>query len=319
MLQFLANVDPVSLPMWAVLLLSFAMYPLGFLFGACSDCCDECPEECSKCARAYSGTAGDGPCSDIDTGNTSIQITGGTSQSGTVTNRRTSTQLESYVDLPFSCKKNDQTGVLTYTFTLRAYLIGNWRYEQDSVNDNCGCRSCCSNLFRAYVRLFGKTGLPFNYGNFASEPVFFNPTITLCECSEDSGTVVIQLNAITDFASFSELFLDDCQDKFNDWLSGIQFTFTFSGVPTCECGACCEADGSCEVTPEFYCDATNRRVWYDFGGPEVEWQGVGTTCDPNPCPQPGACCDGGECSQTLEENCGGVFQGEGTTCDPSPC
>lgn len=40
MLEFLANVDPMSLPLWAVLAFAAGMYPVGLMLGApCSPCC----------------------------------------------------------------------------------------------------------------------------------------------------------------------------------------------------------------------------------------------------------------------------------------
>lgn len=41
---------------------------------------------------------------------------------------------------------------------------------------------------------------------------------------------------------------------------------------TCCCGACCEPGGNCTIT-----------LAIDCLGPVLEWQGNGTTCDPNPC------------------------------------
>ncbi len=120
-------------------------------------------------------------------------------------------------------------------------------------------------------------------------------------------------------------------------------------------GACCFADGTCQVLtqadcdfqsgsyqgdgsacdpnpclqPEACCfeDGTCTYVFADLcaqsgGAP----QGPGTVCDPNPCPQPpvpGACCFAdGSCQVIFQDGCeqaGGVFQGEGTGCDPNPC
>ncbi|MCK4341072.1 MAG: trypsin-like peptidase domain-containing protein, partial [Phycisphaerae bacterium] len=72
-------------------------------------------------------------------------------------------------------------------------------------------------------------------------------------------------------------------------------------------GACCHADGSCTETTQAGCSGT--------------WQGSGTDCSPNPCPQPsGACCyTDGSCAETIEANCSGDWQGAGTDCDPNPC
>lgn len=78
-------------------------------------------------------------------------------------------------------------------------------------------------------------------------------------------------------------------------------------------GACCFEDGSCAVLDEFVC-AENAGLF----------QGAGTTCDPNPCPEPiGACCnESSDCRIVLASECvdhGDIFYGAGTSCEPSPC
>lgn len=77
-------------------------------------------------------------------------------------------------------------------------------------------------------------------------------------------------------------------------------------------GACCRPDGSCEVTIEAECR------------PPSIWLGSGTSCDPNPCPQPeGACClESGECVILTQERClaaQGTYYGDGVPCVPTPC
>ncbi len=84
--------------------------------------------------------------------------------------------------------------------------------------------------------------------------------------------------------------------------------YRFSVGATAPCGACCFTDGTCEVTPSDMCPG--------LGG---LFQGVGTDCDPAPCPPVGACClPGGEgCIQTFEALCTaalGDYQGDGTFC-----
>ncbi len=78
-------------------------------------------------------------------------------------------------------------------------------------------------------------------------------------------------------------------------------------------GACCFADGSCSVVSDSMCTAQ--------GG---SYQGNGTSCTPNNCPQPtGACCfSNGTCQVLTATNCasqGGTYQGNGTSCTPNPC
>ncbi|MHC5003383.1 MAG: multicopper oxidase domain-containing protein, partial [Planctomycetota bacterium] len=86
-------------------------------------------------------------------------------------------------------------------------------------------------------------------------------------------------------------------------------TFT----PPAENGACCFDDGTCSPLLAAACD--------DAGG---SYQGDGTDCDPNECPQPtGACCLPDEtCQVDTAAACdgqGGSYQGDGTTCVPDPC
>ena len=81
-----------------------------------------------------------------------------------------------------------------------------------------------------------------------------------------------------------------------------------NGIPDeCEHGACCFPNGSCTAGPHAACTGT--------------YQGDGTTCTPNPCPQPtGACCfPNGSCTLVAQANCTGTWQGDGTTCTPNPC
>ena len=93
----------------------------------------------------------------------------------------------------------------------------------------------------------------------------------------------------------------------------------YPGVPcsqiNCDEGACCLPSGSCVIT-------TVPQICVNNGG---TFQGFGTTCVPNPCPQPttGACCKtDGTCTILTPAQCqlsGGIFQGFGSSCAPNPC
>ncbi|MCK4342972.1 MAG: hypothetical protein KAY37_14760, partial [Phycisphaerae bacterium] len=73
--------------------------------------------------------------------------------------------------------------------------------------------------------------------------------------------------------------------------------------------ACCFPDGSCTEEIPAECD--------ELGGIA---QGENTTCDPNPCPQPGACCEtDGACNVMQEVDCTGTWMGEGTICEADTC
>ncbi|MBN2563546.1 MAG: hypothetical protein JXQ75_21715 [Phycisphaerae bacterium] len=85
---------------------------------------------------------------------------------------------------------------------------------------------------------------------------------------------------------------------------------TCGEVPT---GACCFDDGVCQ-------EMSSTQCAYAGGA----YEGTGTDCVPNPCPQPpGACCfEDGSCLVLASSACGsfgGVYQGTGTDCDPNPC
>ncbi|MCH2137293.1 MAG: hypothetical protein MK101_12075, partial [Phycisphaerales bacterium] len=92
-------------------------------------------------------------------------------------------------------------------------------------------------------------------------------------------------------------------------------TLTISGdFGSPEYGACCYADGSCEVQTASACSGT--------GG---TWQGAGTDCNSVDCGGGGggACCFGSSCEiQPDESSCaaqGGTWLGDGTTCAGNPC
>ena len=76
-------------------------------------------------------------------------------------------------------------------------------------------------------------------------------------------------------------------------------------------GPCCLL-GECALRSELGCAET--------GG---SWGGSGGSCEPNPCPQPGACCVLGECSVVANElacvESSGEWQGEGVLCGPETC
>ncbi len=99
-------------------------------------------------------------------------------------------------------------------------------------------------------------------------------------------------------------------------------TATISFDPPCPAnpcsgstGACCSEEGDCTIETEEDC------IGFGF-----DYQGDGTFCHPNPCPQPpptGACCDYGDnsCTITTEVDCVGettAWIGPDTIC-PDDC
>ncbi len=88
-------------------------------------------------------------------------------------------------------------------------------------------------------------------------------------------------------------------------------TVTYTPPPAS--GACCFTDGSCIESNSATCNAMLGT-----------YQGNGTDCTPNPCPQPaGACCaPSGTCTSVTEASCiggGGTWQGAFTSCGSSYC
>jgi FtsP/CotA-like multicopper oxidase with cupredoxin domain len=84
-------------------------------------------------------------------------------------------------------------------------------------------------------------------------------------------------------------------------------------IPPAGLGACCIPDGSCVLVTSNQCAS--------LGG---TFQGVGTSCSPNPCQPPvGACCfNDGSCEVLTFSNCvarGGTYLGDGSTCTSNLC
>ncbi|MCI0632982.1 MAG: multicopper oxidase domain-containing protein, partial [Actinobacteria bacterium] len=96
--------------------------------------------------------------------------------------------------------------------------------------------------------------------------------------------------------------------------SGLRPLLEVTFTPPAATGACCAVDGTCSVA-------------LDPGGSCVGvYQGAGTGCSPNPCPQPtGACClpdAAATCTEVTEAQClgqGGAFEGTLTTCAATQC
>lgn len=106
-------------------------------------------------------------------------------------------------------------------------------------------------------------------------------------------------------------------------------------------GACCLPDGQCIEVPPGQCTAGQFQGLGSTCTPNPcrgacclpdgtciitppgqctagQFQGIGSTCDPNPCR--GACClPNGQCIETAAADCSGQFLGAGTSCTPNPC
>lgn len=254
--------DPIAIVLHAVFLLAAGMYPMGMMLGSsCSPCC-ECSEPCSKCNHAYNGTPGQGRC--IVGFSYSYSVNGhevsGTKPPGS----------EDVDDAPdagnpeeFECS-GDKFGLVLRLATITPGLS----------NDACGCETCCS---------FSPTFAGF--GGF-SDPIY---GFDFCDC--DQTVVEMDIDwpdlgfAYQDLGGVQEV----CPEAFQQFLDRAE-TSTVRlrlEIDPCDCGACC-TQGECESpTTNFYCDTNNKITWFNLTDDRgAEWQGVGTDCDPNSCPQP---------------------------------
>jgi hypothetical protein len=113
-----------------------------------------------------------------------------------------------------------------------------------------------------------------------------------CGCFGCGYNVVLTLRAGGSQNEFSlDLFLGSCDQTSDTKTGSLEFEIEGCDIPDrtvtvtidvdpCECGACCYEDNSCtDNIPEFYCE---DPVGF-FGVAQGTWQGVGTSCDPNPC------------------------------------
>lgn len=247
MLEFFAAVDPMTLPVWAVLLLSAAMYPLGFMLGApCSACCDEC--KITRCHfHDYDGylcrpiidypsvsavISIDGHTKTVDDYE-GISYDAGTSivhipiEPGCVINRINYDYLVEVEYEEILCKQKAEVSCKYYViFRARAYC-------QDSVFEFGSTRALW----------FQSKECVANNITTALNEIVFNPYTQLDEVPE----VLDYLANVTKFASIS--------------------------YSACACGACCSDDPpgtSCE-------DNVAEHLCRGYSWLE------GVDCDPDPC------------------------------------
>ncbi len=122
----------------------------------------------------------------------------------------------------------------------------------------------------------------------------------------DAGGPFVGVSTTYDFAR-------KVADEVPNWsrLSNVPSSPTQPPPDTTSVGACCDSHGTCTSTDTLSCVANGR-----------EYYGAGTTCSPNPCLQPGACCLGfGYCVLMAEPWClraPGLFWG-GPECGPGAC
>lgn len=229
------------------------MYPVGFLFGACSACCD-CPEECNKCTHAYNG------CQPVHTllryeiegYDTTIDIVdpGGEPNASCADPGAWELTEEQYLEVEpeaiFGCiRPSELTGA-----------------GPGNV-DECDCPLCCNEVLWQSVFTFQNDGF-----------VLLGANVILCFDGCDQTQAV---------GTIGEWTLDEEQGPSENilaWLNSLTITVTLE-IESCDCGACCETEN--EVTTCNDDVAEGFCVDNPFGTILRQWQGVGVSCDPDPC------------------------------------
>jgi hypothetical protein len=257
--------DPLSLLSLGVWLMAAGMWPVGFLFGACSACCDECAPECSKCTHYTNNIIAAGQANIISTctyihrekfTSLSLQITG----VSPVTLENPRGNNPGFCSNPLVVPEN--LWPIESGSGSAGLCIAN--YESDDVFDQCGCPLCITFfVLRLEVNATGYQII------LDSEPVVGE----LGPCESDTIAFAAHETLeweITDFFSDNEEPSPEAVAE--AWIpflntSGLSGTAT---IEPCDCGACCD-DEQCEDNVA-------------EGGCE-NWAGVGTSCDddPDPC------------------------------------
>jgi len=312
--------DPLGLVVQAIAVLAAGMYPVGFLFGVCSDCC--CPA-CNLCSSAY-----------ISCYPTEFTVTFN-GQSHTYYADDFVHTDDGFAEMPpntfqFSYPSAPPAYQTPYPFTLvdalecesftvienvnvpaRANVIfgiTGYGYGRQLTNE-CGCQECQFSfgyIFRYRIEvaeyfeviqdgqvvdvynegeLLGG-GLLGPFGLTTADPAtsggedidlpnkFFHRIGNYC----DESPITLAFRGETVFSSPNfwpgeTVYPEECHPaEFDDATVDMEMTFD---TAECDCGACC-TDGTCTSNvPETHCESEE--------GLAGDWQGTGTTCDPNPC------------------------------------
>ena len=247
--------------MQGIWLLAAGMYPLGFMFGVCSKCCDQCPDECSKCAGVYHVTTPGGDrCRDtFDALTLSTAVDVATRNNVRPDSNR---RVNIAADIIQSLKCFDIDGnAVSKTITAN----GNY-FEVDIVGlDKCECPTC-----------FYAQGIYIGVGlsRPSSTLCYFDAFFQYDKCAQSTALVSVTITREQMEACLESFPLLQCEGVPEEISVELQFDLDFE----CECGACCRGSVCTENESKIHCEVN------DFPSPGGgTWQGVGTSCDPNPC------------------------------------
>jgi len=258
--------DPFALLAYGILLLAGGMYPIGFLFGACSACCDEAEEGCDRCTRVYEF------CNAYE----SISLTFDRGDTFVLTGINDNTYSSNCIQPQFFLLDQgfDGCGNL-YDVYARVEFVAAL-----GTNDPSGC----------YKPIFSPSViLEFRGRGFT---LFCGGTSVHELPSCDSASASFVRGAPTGCFDGNL-----CQVPLTNYVNALGKITYHLTLKQCECGACCEvfssllpggsnevlcsenvAENGCGFSPGF--DEQNK---YTFRLLSSEWQGVGVECNPNPC------------------------------------
>lgn len=303
-MTILSGVDPLNAVLWSVFLCAAGMYPLGFLFGACSDCC--CPP-CDKCNQYYAYTSIDGPCYDPVESITLAALVGDVEETVTVTGLLFEDEVNCQLPL-FEWIQCDGDRVRPKIFRVAL--------ATDSIQDSCGCLACQLRFdFVVYADIE-------NDDDIVPPDLAFSITVPVDRCQDNEPVVqyIYPKEQLEDYFNDNQFGgLNGCDyPEFKD--VEIQLKIELDKTP-CDCGACCffENGVQCEKNvAKSYCE--DSGTWYSRPNGVGISAGTGVSCDDIDCADYlGACIyNGTECTQTTEAICSeefaGDWQGPGTIC-----
>jgi hypothetical protein len=249
--------DPLFLLMQGIWLLAAGMYPLGFLFGACSACCDECGE-CPECTHicntnvlrkiSFNGTVGNFSFDQSDFGLVDWDVGACELYSFKLVEGINATERGPGPSLA------DVVGNAPECFgDLNNYDLVIYYGPALSVSDECGCPACSIN-FKAQVvrgRVAGGGAAEVNRGitiGNCSQPTSLPTSFTMTDWDPEPNNPVDENWGVGDCGT------EDLFAFVKEWLDeNLTIEITDIQVGECECNKCShayndyESDVACSV------------------------------------------------------------------------
>jgi hypothetical protein len=284
--------DPLSLLAVGIWLMAAGMWPVGFLFGACSKCCDECPEECSKCTHYYHLAVDppnpdylEFPCfekfdsvtlsAECDTCSGAISIPNVYPDNNNFPEPQNG---DVFLTDEISCGQGE--GETPFTARLSANNIQ--LFYPDAGFSPCGC-PVCDFILRVQLEI----SFPADFGgNFELNPFLeIRGTFDRCQQTQSESTLTAFSKEILNDVLSGFALENSCDIQSHLFDDDVVLKMTLEMDFPCECGACCK-DGDCrDNVSQDFCEDQDNAFFTDPDSGGGVWQGVGTACDddPDPC------------------------------------